>query len=118
MTPTLMKAFLELSRSVLNADNFDKNCRVWNDLFQDPSKNSNQSKFGSISVDKSVESKSTGLTISAWIRPTKTGKNGKRLFVVKIPGVASCCLLGGPMGSGVFGWGLVLKGNMLNLGLL
>ena len=38
MTPTLMKAFLELSRSVLNADNFDKNCRVWNDLFQDPSK--------------------------------------------------------------------------------
>ena len=72
MTPTLMKAFLELSRSVLNADNFDKNCRVWNDLFQDPSQKPNQSKFGSINVDKSVETKSTGLTISAWIRPTKT----------------------------------------------
>ena len=72
MTPTLMKAFLELSRSVLNADNFDKNCRVWNDLFQDPSQKPNQSKFGSINVDKSVETKSTGLTISGWIRPTKT----------------------------------------------
>ena len=72
MTPTLMKAFLELSRSVLNADNFDKNCRVWNDLFQDPSQKPNQSKFGSINVDKSVETKSTGLSISGWIRPTKT----------------------------------------------
>ena len=99
MTPTLMKAFLELSRSVLNADNFDKNCRVWDDLFQDPSKNSNQSKFGSISVDKSVESKSTGLTISAWIRQRRPVKNGKRLFVVKILGVARCCLLG-------YRWGL------------
>ena len=72
MTPTLMKAFLELSRSVLNANNFDKNCRAWNDLFQDPAQKPNQSKFGSINVDKSVETKSTGLTISAWIRPTKT----------------------------------------------
>ena len=72
MTPTLMKAFLELSRSVLNANNFDKNCRAWNDLFQDPSQKPNQSKFGSINVDKSVETKSTGLTISGWIRPTKT----------------------------------------------
>jgi len=72
MTPTLMKAFLELSRSVVNADNFDKNCRAWNDLFQDPSKNPTKTEFGSITVDKSVETHSTGLTLSAWIRPTKT----------------------------------------------
>jgi hypothetical protein len=72
MTPTLMKAFLELSRSVVNAENFDKNCRVWNDLFQDPSKKPTKTKFGSIIVDKSVENHSTGLTLSAWIRPTKT----------------------------------------------
>ncbi|MEE2967329.1 MAG: DUF1592 domain-containing protein [Verrucomicrobiota bacterium] len=72
MTPTLMKAFLELSRSVVNAENFDKNCRVWNDLFQDPSKKPTKTKFGSIIVDKSVETHSTGLTLSAWIRPTKT----------------------------------------------
>jgi hypothetical protein len=72
MTPTLMKAFLELSRSVVNAENFDKNCRAWNDLFQDPSKNSTKTEFGSITVDKSVETHSTGLTLSAWIRPTKT----------------------------------------------
>ena len=74
MTPTLMKAFLELSRSVVNADNFDENCRVWNDLFQNPSEKPSAKKFGSITVDKSVLTKSTGLTLSAWIRPTKTTK--------------------------------------------
>ena len=72
MTPTLMKAFLELSRSVVNAENFDKNCRAWNDLFQDPLREPKRTKFGSITVDKSVETQSTGLTLSAWIRPTKT----------------------------------------------
>ena len=32
-----MESFLELSRSVVNAENFDENCQTWNDLFQDPS---------------------------------------------------------------------------------
>ena len=72
MTPTLMKAFLELSRSVVNAENFDENCRTWNDLFQDPSKKPSKMGFGSITVDKSVTTRSTGLTLSAWIRPDKT----------------------------------------------
>ena len=72
MTPTLMEAFLELSRSVVNADNFDQNCRTWNDLFQDPSQEPLPVGFGSIMVDKSVVTKSTGLTLSAWIRPSKT----------------------------------------------
>ena len=72
MTPTLMEAFLELSRSVVNADNFDQNCRTWNDLFQDPSQEPLPAGFGSIMVDKSVVTKSTGLTLSAWIRPSKT----------------------------------------------
>ena len=72
MTPVLMQAFLELSRSVVNADNFDKNCQTWNDLFQDPSKDPLPMGFGSIMVDKSVVTSSTGLTLSAWIRPSKT----------------------------------------------
>ena len=72
MTPVLMEAFLELSRSVVNAENFDKNCQTWNDLFQDPSKEPLPEEFGSIMVDKSVVTKSTGLTLSAWIRPSKT----------------------------------------------
>jgi len=72
MTPVLMASFLELSRSVVNAENFDKNCRTWNSLFQDPSKEPFPVGFGSITVDKSVVTQSTGLTLSAWIRPTKT----------------------------------------------
>ncbi|RPF84436.1 MAG: DUF1587 domain-containing protein, partial [Roseibacillus sp. TMED18] len=60
LTPTLMEAFLELSRSVVNADNFDQNCRTWNDLFQDPSQEPLPAGFGSIMVDKSVVTKSTG----------------------------------------------------------
>ena len=36
LTPVLMQAFLELSRSVVNAENFDRNCRVWKELFEDP----------------------------------------------------------------------------------
>ena len=72
MTPVLMASFLELSRSVVNADNFDKNCRTWNDLFQDPSKEPLPEGFGSILVDRSVATQSTGLTLSAWIRPSRT----------------------------------------------
>jgi mono/diheme cytochrome c family protein len=72
LTPTLMESFLELSRSVVNAENFDQNCRIWNDLFQDPSKNPSTTGFGSITADKSVATHSTGLTLSAWIRPSKT----------------------------------------------
>ena len=72
MSPVLMKSFLKLSRSVVNAENFDKNCRSWNDLFQDPSKKQRATGFGSITADKSVATRSTGVTISAWIRPSKT----------------------------------------------
>ena len=61
LTPTLMESFLELSRSVVNAENFDKNCQTWNDLFQDPSKKPSTTGFGSITADKSVATHSTGL---------------------------------------------------------
>ena len=71
MSPVLMKSFLKLSRSVVNAENFDKNCRSWNDLFQDPSKKQATTGFGSITTDASVATRSTGVTISAWIRPSK-----------------------------------------------
>lgn len=72
LSPVLMGSFLKLSRSVVNADNFDKNCRSWNDLFQDPSQQQRASEFGSIPTDRSVATRSTGVTISAWIRPSKT----------------------------------------------
>ncbi|MCP4847173.1 MAG: DUF1592 domain-containing protein [Verrucomicrobiaceae bacterium] len=72
LTPVLMEAFLELSRSVVNAENFDQNCRIWNDLFQDPLKEPSVPGFGSITADKSVATHSTGLTLSAWIRPSRT----------------------------------------------
>ena len=47
MSPVLMKSFLKLSRSVVNAENFDKNCRSWNDLFQDPTKKQRATGSGS-----------------------------------------------------------------------
>ena len=72
MSPVLMKSFLKLSRSVVNAENFEKNCRSWNDLFQDPTKTQAAKGFGTITADRSVATRSTGLTISAWIRPSKT----------------------------------------------
>ena len=74
LTPTLMESFLELSRSVVNAENFDKNCQTWNDLFQDPSQKPSTAGFGSITADKSVATRSTGLTLSAWIQPSKVTK--------------------------------------------
>ena len=71
MSPVLMKSFLKLSRSVVNAENFDMNCRSWNNLFQDPTKKPATNGFGSITTDASVATRSTGVTISAWIRPSK-----------------------------------------------
>jgi hypothetical protein len=71
LSPVLMESFLGLSRSIVNAENFQKNCGTWNDLFQDPSKKQAPTGFGSIVVDKTVATRSTGLTISAWIRPSK-----------------------------------------------
>lgn len=32
-----MESFLELSRSIVHAENFEENCRVWDELFEDPS---------------------------------------------------------------------------------
>jgi hypothetical protein len=72
LSPVLMDSFLKLSRSVVNAENFEKNCRSWNDLFQDPTKKQATTRFGSITADESVATRSTGVTISAWIRPSKT----------------------------------------------
>jgi mono/diheme cytochrome c family protein len=37
LTPVLMESFLELSRSIVHAENFEENCRVWDELFEDPS---------------------------------------------------------------------------------
>ena len=71
LSPVLMQSFLELSRSIVHAENFDENCRVWDDLFADPLNPEPKSRRASIAVDKSVATRSTGLTISAWIRPSK-----------------------------------------------
>ncbi|MGK0186817.1 MAG: mono/diheme cytochrome c family protein [Verrucomicrobiales bacterium] len=72
LTPVLMESFLELSRSIVHAENFDENCRVWDEVFEDPSSTKPKTRNASIAVDKSVATQSTGLTISAWIRPSKT----------------------------------------------
>ena len=72
LTPVLMESFLELSRSIVHAENFEENCRVWNELFQDPSSTKLKTRNSSIAVDKSVATRSTELSISAWIRPSKT----------------------------------------------
>jgi hypothetical protein len=72
LSPVLMESFLELSRSIVNAENFDQNCRAWDELFEDPSSTKPNARRTSIAVDRSVATRSTGLTISAWIRPSKT----------------------------------------------
>ena len=72
VSPVLMGSFLTLSRSIVNAETFEKNCRSWNDRFQDPTKKQATTGSGSITVDRSVATRSTGVTISAWIRPSKT----------------------------------------------
>ena len=70
LSPVLMESFLELSRSIVHAENFDENCGVWYDLFDDPLSPKAKARRASISVDRSVAAGSTGLTVSAWIRPT------------------------------------------------
>ena len=72
MSPALMESFLELSRSVVNAENFDKNCGVWDDLFGDPSNPQPTARVVTLTADASAMARSTGLTISGWIRPSKT----------------------------------------------
>lgn len=72
MSPALMESFLELSQSVVNAENFDKNCGGWNDLFGDPSNPKPATRVVTLTADSSVMARSTGLTLSAWIRPSKT----------------------------------------------
>lgn len=71
LSPVLMKSFLDLSRSIIYAENFDKNCRIWGELFEDPLNPKAESRKASITVDRSAATKNTGLTISAWIRPSK-----------------------------------------------
>ena len=71
LSPVLMQSFLELSRSIVHAENFDKNCGVWDELFADPLNPQPRAQRASINVNKSVATRSTGLTISAWVRPSK-----------------------------------------------
>jgi hypothetical protein len=56
----------------VHAENFEENCRVWDELFENPSSTKPKARNASIAVDKSVATRSTGLTISAWIRPSKS----------------------------------------------
>jgi len=72
LSPVLMESFLELSRSIVHAENFEENCRVWDEVFENPSSTKPKTRNASIEVDKSVATRSRGLTISAWIRPSKT----------------------------------------------
>ncbi|MDB4438317.1 DUF1592 domain-containing protein [bacterium] len=69
LSPVLMESFLELSRSIVHAENFDENCRIWGELFDDPLNPKSKTRKASIMVDRGVSSGSNGLTISAWIRP-------------------------------------------------
>jgi hypothetical protein len=72
MSPSLMESLLELSQSVVNAENFDENCGVWSDLFGDPANPEPATRVVDLTADSSVMARSTGLTLSAWIRPTET----------------------------------------------
>lgn len=71
MTPVLMQAFMELSRSVVNAENFDKNCGVWESLFADPADPRPVERVVRV-TDRDAMVKGPGLTISAWIRLSQT----------------------------------------------
>ncbi len=71
LTPVLMQSFMELSRSVVNAENFDKNCRNWQELFEDPANPRAPAPIVVIS-DESAMTGGSGVTISAWIRPSRT----------------------------------------------
>ncbi|MEC9094348.1 MAG: DUF1592 domain-containing protein [Planctomycetota bacterium] len=70
LTPTLMQSFMELSRSVVNAENFDKNCRNWKTLFEDPANPQPKARVVAI-TNPSGLANSSGVTISAWIRPSR-----------------------------------------------
>lgn len=72
LSPVLMESFLELSRSIVNAENFDKNCRIWKTLFEDPSNPQSTTRVVAIASDQSAAKRSSGVTISAWIRPSRT----------------------------------------------
>ncbi|MEN8773220.1 MAG: DUF1588 domain-containing protein [Akkermansiaceae bacterium] len=71
LSPVLMESFLELSRSIVHAENFDENCGVWHELFDDPLNPKSKARKASILVDRVAVTGSIGLTVSAWIRPTK-----------------------------------------------
>lgn len=71
LTPVLMQSFMELSRSVVNAENFDQNCGNWKSLFEDPANPSPPAPVVSI-TDELAMTRGNGVTISAWIRPSRT----------------------------------------------
>ncbi len=71
LSPVLMQSFLELSQSVLNAENFDENCGVWNELFADPANPEPKSKVVEINDPEGMQ-RGPGLTLSAWIRTDHT----------------------------------------------
>ncbi len=70
LTPVLMQAFLELSQSIVNAENFDENCGVWKELFEDPANPRPVARVVNV-TNKTGLFTGSGLTISAWIRPTE-----------------------------------------------
>ncbi|MCH2183394.1 MAG: DUF1592 domain-containing protein [Mariniblastus sp.] len=71
LTPVLMQSFMELSRSVVNAENFDQNCGNWESLFEDPANPRPPAPVVRI-TDESGMARGSGVTISAWIRPART----------------------------------------------
>ena len=71
LSPVLMQAFMELSRSVVNAENFDQNCGVWENLFEDPNNPRPVERLVKI-TDRDAMVKGSGVTISAWIKPAAT----------------------------------------------
>ena len=71
LTPVLMQAFLELSQSVVNAENFNENCGVWTELFDDPANPRRAARIVEV-TDESRMTDSSGVTISAWIQPSVT----------------------------------------------
>lgn len=68
LTPVLMQSFLELSRSIVQAENFDQNCGVWSELFEDPLHPKPKNQIVDITNPDAMVAGS-GFTIAAWIRP-------------------------------------------------
>ncbi|MEE2642360.1 MAG: DUF1592 domain-containing protein, partial [Planctomycetota bacterium] len=71
ISPVLMQSFLELSRSVVNAENFDRNCRNWKGLFEDPAAPEPPARIVNI-TNQAALSTGDGVTICGWIRPSQT----------------------------------------------